>query len=133
MFAALQSRYVSVIFRVCACYKACIKCVCVCDRGSTRELVVVVVGGFLRRGLVGGGFSAISAGDTMKVTRQKDLIAPVSSLAVWGQFLSPAPRTRLSVSQQFNAAVPTFLSPSPFSFIPPPPRWVGRGGRGGGC
>lgn len=46
-------------------------------------------GGLLRRGLVGGSFSAISAGDTMKVTRQKDLIAPFLSLAIWGDFSLP--------------------------------------------
>lgn len=33
-------------------------------------------GGLLRSWLVGGSFLVISAGDTMKVTRQKDLIAP---------------------------------------------------------
>lgn len=40
----------------------------------------------LRSGLVGGSFLAINAGDTMKVTRQKDLIAPLLSLAIWGNF-----------------------------------------------
>lgn len=45
------------------------------------------------RGLVGGSFffffsTAISGGDTMKVTRQKDLIAPLLSLATWADYLA---------------------------------------------
>lgn len=53
----------------------------VCDSGSTGELGVVVAGGggLLRSGLMGGSCGAISTGDTMKVTRQKDLIAPFLS------------------------------------------------------
>lgn len=46
-------------------------------------------GGLLRSGLVGGSFLAISTGDTMKVTRQKDLIAPFLSLAIWDNFSLP--------------------------------------------
>lgn len=46
-------------------------------------------GGLPRRGLVGGTCSAISTGDTMKVTRQKDLIVPLLSLAIWGNFSLP--------------------------------------------
>lgn len=46
-----------------------------CVRRFTGELGVV--GALLRSGLVGGGCVAISTGDTMKVTRQKDLIAPL--------------------------------------------------------
>lgn len=36
---------------------------------------------------MGGGFSAISTGDTMKVTRQKDLIAPFLFFCAVGLFL----------------------------------------------
>lgn len=58
-----------------------------CDRGSTGELGVA--GELLRSGLVGGSFLSISTGDTMKVTRQKDLIAPLLSLTIWGNFSLP--------------------------------------------
>lgn len=85
-----------------------------------------VGGGLLRRGLVGGSFSAISAGDTMKVTRQKDLIAPFLSLAIWGDFSLPLLQcvwaSRNSLTLPFSSFPPTFLSPPlPFLFIPPPP------------
>lgn len=42
----------------------------------------------LRSRLVGGGFLVINAGDTMKVTRQKDLIAPFLVFSELGQCLS---------------------------------------------
>lgn len=65
-------------------YIALIKCLS--DRGSTWEYGVVVVGGMRRSKLVGVGFSAISTGNTMKVTRQKDLIAPFLFLGMWAYF-----------------------------------------------
>lgn len=54
-------------------------------------------GGLRRSKLVGGGFSAISTGDTMKVTRQKDLIAPFLFLAMWA-YSSFIPWAHLRIS-----------------------------------
>ena len=53
------------------------------------------------------GALVISAGDTMKVTRQKDLIAPFLSSVIWDSF--SVPQCRSSVSQQFAAVFPLFL------------------------
>lgn len=80
---------------MCTFYPALIQCLC--DRGSAWEQGVVEVGGLRRSKLVGGGFSAISTGDTMKVTRQKDLIAPFLFLALWA-YSSFVPWARLRIS-----------------------------------
>lgn len=45
-------------------------------------------GGLLRSRLVGGGFLVVNAGDTMKVTRQRDLIAAFLVFCELGQCLS---------------------------------------------
>lgn len=64
-----------------------------------------------------GGWWAgvISAGDTMKVTGQKDLIAPFLSLVVWDFFFCPRPSLASLFFKKHFLAIP--LPPSPGAVV----------------